>query len=499
MTTAHLPSASPAASHCDLSRRDMLKLLGTGIVVCVVGTPGTANAEQLPNSFLRIDPGGRVTVYTSKVELGQGVKTAFAQIAAEELDAPLESVEVIGGDTALCAPDPNGQETWGSLSISDAGPRLRSAAARARALLIKLAAQQLSLPESQLLTANGFVYDKEVPATRISYGALAGAGTPNLPVTATNKSPANYTICGKSAIRHDAIEKVTGKAFFAGDIRLPGMLYARIVRAPFFGGTFKSPPDTTKAEEIPGVQVARIGTNLVAVLHELPDVVEKALALVKAEFNPPATGPSDQTIHQAILSGPAPNRAVERRKPVEWTLAGHGRTECNLLHALRGPCVHGDPRHAGLFRRWQSARLGFDASPYQIRQQVASAVGVTLANVHVITPFVGGAFGGKSLTTDTPSRPLDSQRPSANQLMLLGHARKTFSWSNSNPLLISINAGLDAAGSVSYWDSKSYFTGNGSMARIYDFINHRTVFMGTPAAGSPPFPTGAWRAPGTAF
>ena len=150
-----------------LSRRDILKVLGGGIIVFLFA-PSTADAEQLPNGYLRIDADGLITLYTHKTELGQGISTALVQIAAEELDAPLGSMRFVAGDTALCALN-SGNETWGSFTISDFGPALRSAAARARVLLIKVASEQLALPEARLFTRDGFVVDRENESVRISY------------------------------------------------------------------------------------------------------------------------------------------------------------------------------------------------------------------------------------------------------------------------------------------------------------------------------------------
>jgi isoquinoline 1-oxidoreductase len=500
MKRALLPQRSCALP--ELNRRDMLKLLGTGIVVGIWGAPQTANAEQLPNNFLRIAPDGTITILTSKVELGQGVKTAFAQIAAEELDAPLENIRVVGGDTALCSPDPGGQETWGSLSISQYGARLRDAAARARMLLLKVAAQQLGLPETQLSTSGGFVVDTLAPATRVSYGTLAGGGTANLAVTARPKDPTTYTICGQPAVRLDAIEKVTGQARYAADIRLPGLLYARLVRAPFAGGTFKSPPDTTEAEKIPGVQIVRLGSNLVAVLHELPDVAAKALTLVRAEFNPPAIGPTEQTIHEFILSRPPSQIGT-------WSGGNlnQGRAAATAKRELtyQTPYVaHASMETHAAVASFENGKVTVWAStqaPYQVRQAVASAVSLSTANVQVISPAVGGAFGGKISSHGHAIEAARLSKAVGKPVNVTWTREEEFLLNYYQPpCVVAIDAGLDAAGQVAYWDSRSYFTGNGSMTRVYDFANHRTVFLGSSnARESLPLSVGAWRGPGDSF
>jgi nicotinate dehydrogenase subunit B len=263
-----------------LSRRELLKTLAGGIVIFFCCGDSSVLAAQrrggrpLPddfNAFLRIGENGRVTCYTGKIEQGQGVITSLAQMLADELDVALESVDMVMGDTSLCPWD---MGTFGSMTTRFFGPPLRAAGAEARSVLLELAAEQLKVPQDRLVADNGVIYDKQQKDTRITYGELAKGKTiarrpkekPAL------KSPSEFNVMNKSFHRRDSVEKVTGKAQYAGDIRLPGMLYASLLRPPAHGAKLKK-VDTSAAEKLEGIKVVHEG-DLVADLHNDPGLVE---------------------------------------------------------------------------------------------------------------------------------------------------------------------------------------------------------------------------------
>ena len=272
---SHQPINFSQASQLTLNRRDLLKLVGGGLVFGIFVPEVSGALAKLPSAYLRIDEDGLVTLLSGKVEYGQGVMTSLAQMAAEELDVPLSSMHAVMGDTGQCPVDSDGG-TYGSLTTRNFGPPLRTAAAQAKALLVQLASGQLGVPVDQLMTQDGYVINRNDPQVRISYAALAGGKSvaADLPTTPKTKDYTQFTISGKSAVRLDAVEKVTGQAKYAADLQLPGMLYARILRPPARGATLTT-VDTSAAEAMTGVRVARV-SNLIAVLHEKPDLAEEA-------------------------------------------------------------------------------------------------------------------------------------------------------------------------------------------------------------------------------
>jgi len=219
------------------SRRDFLKTGGALIVTFACGTPHAASSGTAPvksvaadevDGFLAVDAKGVVTVYSGKVDLGTGIQTAMAQIAAEELSVPLARVEVIQGDTLLT---PDQGITFGSLSIQNGGMQIRQAAATARDMLLAQAATRLGVTKDALTIKDGVV----IPATGgrgVSYGELIGGRTFAVQVDAkaVAKNPKDYTLVGTPVPRIDIPGKVTGRFTYMHDFRIKGMLHARVVR-----------------------------------------------------------------------------------------------------------------------------------------------------------------------------------------------------------------------------------------------------------------------------
>jgi nicotinate dehydrogenase subunit B len=283
------------AHFSELSRRRFLKISGGGIVVLLSlrdaeflegqGRRGQPLPEDF-NAFLRIGEDGRVTCFTGKIEMGQGVVTSLAMMMADELDVPLGSVDMVMGDTDLC---PYDQGTWGSMSTRFFGPPLRAAAGEARAVLLELAADRLKLPASGLATEAGMVFDKSDRSRKVSYAELTAGRRieRHLTVKPPVKKPADFKLMGKPELRRDAVEKVTGRAKYAGDMREPGMLYARLLRPPAHGAKLLA-MDAAAVKTVAGASVIQDG-DLVAVLHPDPEQAGKALALVKARWDSPVS------------------------------------------------------------------------------------------------------------------------------------------------------------------------------------------------------------------
>ena len=252
-----------------LTRRDFTAGLG-GIVLAFslspygVGQeaprlPGSLQTNRLLSAWLAINADGTATVITGKVELGQGILTALAQIAAEELDLPLARVKIVSGDTGRT---PNEGQTAGSQSVENSGTALRFAGAEVRSILIDLAAKKLGVAADSLKVADGTITAPD--GRKVTYGELAGET--NLKREATGKvrpkPVAEHRLVGQSSPRVDLPAKVTGGAAFVQDLRLPGMLHARIARPPQYGAQLEA-FDEAKVRAMPGVvAVVRDGSFL---------------------------------------------------------------------------------------------------------------------------------------------------------------------------------------------------------------------------------------------
>ena len=261
-----------------LSRRRFAQSIGIVISSFVLSSyPQWARAQQPPLPFslrnnrrldgwIRIDPDNTVTVFTGKAELGQGILTALAQIAAEELDLELVMIKMLSADTSQ---SPDEQYTFGSQSIEQSGQAVRAACAEARAILLNAAARQFQIDVSDLKTELGQIVAADGKRTTYWQVAVAEPQLLGRDVTATTplKRPVDYRIVGTSAKRIDLPRKLTGGASYVQDMRLPGMIFGRVVRPPRFGATLIS-LDETMARSIPGVVTILRDGNFVAVAAE---------------------------------------------------------------------------------------------------------------------------------------------------------------------------------------------------------------------------------------
>jgi nicotinate dehydrogenase subunit B len=206
--------------------------------------------------------------------MGQGVMTSQAQMVAEELGVSLASIDMVLGDTDRCPLD---MGTFGSLTTRMFGPVLRAAAAQARLTLLTLASRQLGVPIERLQVADGMVSVVDDPNRRVRYATLAkgAAITEIVEAKAELRQPAEFSVMGTSPARLDGREKVTGSAQYAADIRLPRMVYARLLRPAVHGATLLHAIHRP-AKAMPGVVVVEHG-DLVAVLHADPEAAEAAL------------------------------------------------------------------------------------------------------------------------------------------------------------------------------------------------------------------------------
>ena len=272
-----------------ISRRDFIK--AGGALVVTLGVPGSAIAQRLAaigaapgktvdagevDGFLAVHQDGSVTLYSGKVDLGQGLRIAIAQMAAEELGIGVGRITLVEGDTALT---PDQGPTAGSSGVMRGGVQIREAAATAREALIAMAAERLGMPASELDAVNGEVRPK-AGGSGIGFGELVGDRRFGMKVDkkAPLKKPASYTVVGKPLPRPDIPAKVTGAHMFVHDMRLPGMLHGRVVRPASVGATVVS-LDESSIASIRGARVVRIGNFVGVVAPDEWDAVTAARKL----------------------------------------------------------------------------------------------------------------------------------------------------------------------------------------------------------------------------
>jgi nicotinate dehydrogenase subunit B len=495
----------PSAEH-SLHRRDFIRLLGGGIIVLfnadlsdLLGQEARTRGYPTDfNAYLRIAGDGRVTIYSGKIEMGQGVVTSLAQMAADELAVPLDSIDMVMGDTALC---PFDMGTYGSMSTRFFGPALRAAAAEAKAVLVTLASEHLKTPPDALRVEDGAVFLASDRTVRVTFGQLAKGQkiVRKLDGKAVTKSVSEFRVMGRPEKRRDARAKVTGKAQYAGDIRLPGMLYAKLLRPPAHGAALKS-VDASAAARLPGVVVVNEG-GIVAALHPDPEAAEKALALIQADFDVPAPAFDDKTVFAHLLS--VAGEGEEREK--KGDLAEGERKSVSLFE---GKYVNGYGAHAPIETHTALARLeggtmtvwSSTQTPFPNQQAIAQAIGFAVENVRVITPFVGGGFGGKSGGGLQAIEAAKLAKLTGKPVQVCWSRAEEFFLDSFRPAaVVRIRSGIDGAGRICLWDYQVYAAGSRSSEQFYDVPNNLIRTYGRWGSDTPKmhlFATGPWRAPG---
>jgi nicotinate dehydrogenase subunit B len=509
--TEHLPKEPVVAAPLSpVTRRDFLKrmgLLGGGLIVyAAVGDmqafaraarEGYAGAK-VPvdfNAFLRIGSDNRVTCFVGKIEMGQGAITSFAQMVAEELEVLYESVDMVMGDTDRCPWDAG---TWGSLSMRYYGVFVKEAACEAKGVLKELAAERLACPPERLVVEEGIILDRNRPGKRLSYGELTQGRLieRHLKDLPPLKPISEYTISGKSYLRRDSREKVTGEARFTGDIRLPGMVYAKILRPPAHGAK-RMGIDTSAAEQMAGVQVVRDG-DLVAVLHPYPEVAQQALARIKAQYDVPQNGVNHQTIFEHLLKNAPP--------PVVAGQAGDLQVgQKNAAKVIEETYLNSYVAHAPMETHTALAHLengkltvwASTQSPFGVQNQLAEALGMPAERVRVITPFVGGGFGGKSASAQAIEAARLAKATRKPVMVVWSRAEEFFFDTFRPAAVVKIRSGLDDAGNMVFWDYQVYFAGQRGCDNFYEIPHHREAVYGEwrIPPGIHPFAVGPWRAP----
>jgi len=508
-TTPTLGSGTPEFS-LPLDRRGFLKamgMLGGGLVVYFTVGRRFA-AAQMPglnypsdfNAYLRIAADGSVTCFTGKIDMGQGTITSLPQIAAEELKVAYDSVSIVMGDTDLC---PYDFGTVGSMNIRLFGPALRKAACEARGVLKELAAEKLDCPVDRLVTESGVVFDKNRPEKKVTYGELAQGKLieRHLKEIPHETPPEELTIMGKPYLHQDGRDKVTGRARYTGDMQLPGMLYAAVLRPPAHGAVLKR-LDVSAAKKMEGVTVIQ-DEDLVAVLHALPDQAARGLKKIEADFDEPQTGTDTETIHDHLIKTvPEPNVVSESGDLQKGrALASHIFEETYRSGYLAHTPIE---THTALakFENGKVTVWSTTQTPFPLKTSVAETMGLSPENVRVITPFVGGGFGGKG--SPNPNREaLEAARLAritGKPIQVCFSRAEEFFYDTFSPAaVVKIVSGIDDEGNIVLWDYTVYHAGDRNSECIYNVPHHRIVSLGGWMAATPgahPFGVGPWRAPG---
>ena len=444
-----------------ISRRDFTAGLG-GIVVAftlapklgsaqqAVTLPGSLNGNRTLDSWIRIAADGGATVCTGKVELGQGIVTALAQIAAEELDLPLARVRMISGDTEKT---PNEGFTSGSQSIENGGAALRLAGAEVRAILLDLAAKRLGLDASALAVADGVISTRD--GRKVTYAELARDADLHREVTAKAKPklPSSHRVVGKSIARFDIPAKVSGGAAYVQDLRLPGMLHGRVVRPPSYGAKLEA-IDEANIKAMPGVVgVVRDGSFLGVIAEREEQAIRASEALGKtARWTPGPDLPNQAKLYDHLLSLPDEPHVISEKHaalPDGARVIEATYRKPYICHASIGPSCAVAQFIAGKMTVWTHSQ-----GVFPLRGNLVMALKLPPDKIHCIHAEGAGCYGHNgaddvALDAALLARAAPGGRPVRLQWM----RGDEFGWEPFGPAMVmKAKAALAADGRVVDWN-----------------------------------------------
>jgi CO/xanthine dehydrogenase Mo-binding subunit len=410
--------------------------------------PGSLQNSPMLDSWIRIEADGSVTLFTGKAELGQGIKTALVQLAAEELYLEPRAIKVVSSDTEQTADE---GYTAGSRSIQDSGGAVRNAAAQVREILINVAAAKLKVDASQLKAENGKIVAGN--GRGFGYGELVANNV--LHVNAEPKSKLKdfktYTLVGQSMPRIDIPGKVTGAATYVQDIRLLGMVHARVVRPPSMGARLRS-LDAAPVEKMPGVlKVVRNGNYLAVIAEREFQAIQAMRALAAAAqwdeqakltdypgvYDLLQKGPSEELVIFDTKTSPAPGtRTIEAtyRRPYQ-------------MHAAIGPSCAVALLQDGKLTVWTH-----NQGVYPLRKAVAELLHMPEDKVRCIHMEGSGCYGHNGsddaggdaalLAAAMPGKPVRVQWMREDE-----HAWEPY----GSAMVTKARASLDAGGTIVDW------------------------------------------------
>ena len=488
------------------TRREFLERFGAGLVVTLVsgdalgaraafgsnlqsgsGESAPAADEQI-GAWLHVDSTGRVTVYTGKVEFGQGIRTSLAQEVAEELRVPLSAIEMVMGDTDLT---PFDMGTFGSLSTPQMGTKLRKVSAAARELLVGLAAQRWGVDRGGLTAADGRVRDERSGRT-IAYGELTAGRRLGEMVRddAELTDPNRWRVAGTSVPKVGARELVTGRHQYTSDIARPGMLFGKVARPPAYRSTLAT-FDPGAAARIAGVVVARDGEFAGVAAPDL-ETAARALASVRASWTPPKEPQPGSRDVYAYLKATRPRVDNGRggeggrggpivKGDVDAALASADKRLTRSYTAAYIAHVPLEPRAA--VAEWSRDAQGEKLTvwtgtqrPFAVRDELAEAFAMPKKRVRVIVPDTGSGYGGKH-TGECAVEAARLARAARRPVKLVWTREEEFRWAYFRPAgLIDVDAGVHNDGKLVAWAFDNYNSGPAAIEPWYAIPNQRVVY-----------------------
>lgn len=434
------------------------------------GQPGNASAyvQPLPDVFVALLGDGRVLAFNGHVDLGTGIRTALAQIVAEELSVAVGRVEMVLGHTEEA---PNQGPTIASATIQISAIPLRKAAAQAREQLLALAAQRLGAGAAELAIADGFVHLRSAPARGVGYAALLAGQRIVLTLEAGEvplKPAGDYTIVGRSTGRVDIPLKVRADPVYVHDVRVPGMLHGRVLRPPYpgrdggsFVGTSLIAVERESIAHLPGIVAVVVEGDFVGIVAEREEQAQRAMRTLRVRWKEiPSLAPMHD-LEARLRAIPFKRRELLQEGDSERALAGaHTVLERTYvwpyqMHASIGPsCAVADYRADGL-TVWSGTQ-----NPHVMRIDLARLCDLDEGRIEVVRMEAAGCYGRNCADDVVADAALLSRavgRPVRVQLT----REQEHAWEPKGAAqLMDVRGGLDAAGEPCAYEFTTRYPSN---------------------------------------
>jgi CO/xanthine dehydrogenase Mo-binding subunit len=475
----------PNRGSFDLDRRDFLKVLGGGLLICFADIPAwsqesgrTFGGHELPkdvSSWLHIGADGQVKVFTGKVEVGQNIRTSLAQQVAEELRVPFDSITMVMGDTDLVPWD---MGTFGSRTTPTMAPVLRTMAAAARESLTEMAAKRWDVDATGLIASDSKVTERK-GSRSLLYGELTRGD--NLVKVVTGDpalTPATqWKIAGTPVPKAGCRDFVTGKHKYPSDIVRPGMLFGAVLRPDGFNATLTS-IDISAAEKFAEVKVVRdrdfVGTVA-------PDVytAQKAVKAIKAKWDVP-TQPSNQGLFEFLKNNPESGRDEGPQHMAGSVAQAMSSADLKLDEQYTVQYIaHAPLEPRAAVAEWDGDKVTVwtgTQRPFGVRDELMQAFHLSPAQVRVIQPDMGSGYGGKH-TGEAALEAARLAKSAGKPVKVEWTRREEMTWAYFRPAgLIEIKAGARRDGTLVAWEHHNYNSGPAAIGTPYAVENQLIQF-----------------------
>ncbi|GEP95510.1 xanthine dehydrogenase family protein molybdopterin-binding subunit [Chitinophaga cymbidii] len=465
------PGIADKTSGRGISRRNFIKVLGGGVAVVLTWTDLNGLSRSLsakPDegsiaAWIHIHENGKISVFTGKVEVGQNIRTSLAQVVAEELAVPVDSIDMIMGDTMLT---PYDRGTYGSLTTPQMGPKLRKAAASLREALAGMAAEQWKVDKQAVQAKDGRITHA---GKSLGYAELTKGKKIVLPVNEQAAlTPADkWTVAGTAVPKVNGRSFVTGKHQYVSDMAVPGMVYGKILRAPANGASLVS-ADVTKAKISSAVTIVQ-EDDFIGVTAPDPQTAANALAKIDARWNT-TPQPSRAEIFTYLKNNSEQRDRGESKQEAARqafsTAPVQLRQNFEIQYIAHVPL---EPRAA--LAVWEDGKLTVwtgTQRPFGVQEELARVFSMSKDNVRVIMPDTGSGYGGKH-SGEAAVEAARLAKKTGKPVKVVWTREEEFKWAYLRPGgLIEAAASAGRDGRLTSWEFHNYNSGSAGIDTPYE-------------------------------